>query len=102
MKFSELIDHAIVCIKGFNPVIKTLDSHADEFIAQVSPLSNLKPKLPKYSDALPFVTVHGSLRESLHQISFLRVHALSRIPQGKALQSIFLIVRSWHARWEFH
>ena len=36
MKFSELIDHAIVCIKGFNPVIKTLDSHADEFIAQVS------------------------------------------------------------------
>ena len=41
MKFSELIDHAIVCIKGFNPVIKTLDSHADEFIAQVSSLSNI-------------------------------------------------------------
>ena len=36
MKFSELLDHAITCIKTFNPVIKTLDSHADEFIAQVS------------------------------------------------------------------
>ena len=36
MKFSELIEHAITCIKGFNPVIKTIDSHADEFIATVS------------------------------------------------------------------
>jgi len=37
MKFSELIEHAIVCIKGFNPVVTTIDSHSDEFIAQVSP-----------------------------------------------------------------
>ena len=51
MKFSELIDHAIVCIKGFNPVIKTLDSHADEFIAQVSRLSNI-PLHPTYQSML--------------------------------------------------
>ena len=36
MKFSELIEHCVTCIKGFNPVIKTIDSHADEFISQVS------------------------------------------------------------------
>ena len=35
MKFSELIEHCIACIKSFNPVIKTIDSHADEYIAQV-------------------------------------------------------------------
>ena len=35
MKFSELIEHCVACIKGFNPVIKTIDSHADEYIAQV-------------------------------------------------------------------
>ena len=43
MKFSELIDHCITCIKGFNPVIKTIDSYADEFIATVSlpsPIAN--------------------------------------------------------------
>ena len=38
MKFGELIEHCITCIKTFNPVIKTLDSHADEYIASVSPL----------------------------------------------------------------
>lgn len=36
MKFSELIEHAIECVKTFNPIIKTLDSHADEFIKNVS------------------------------------------------------------------
>ena len=36
MKFSELIEHCNTCIKSFNPVIKTIDSHADEYIAQVS------------------------------------------------------------------
>ena len=35
MKFSELIEHCCACIKAFNPVIKTIDSHADEYIAQV-------------------------------------------------------------------
>ena len=35
MKFSELIEHAIECLKTFNPVIKTIDSHADEMIAKV-------------------------------------------------------------------
>ena len=36
MKFSELIGHSITCIKTFNPVVTTIDSHADEFIARVS------------------------------------------------------------------
>lgn len=36
MKFSELIEHAIECIKTFNPVIKTIDSHADDFLKDVS------------------------------------------------------------------
>lgn len=38
MKFSELIEQAISCIQTFNPVIKTIDSHADDFIANVSVL----------------------------------------------------------------
>lgn len=36
MKFSELIEHAVECIKTFNPVIKTIDSHADSFLEKVS------------------------------------------------------------------
>ena len=32
MKFSELIDSCIECIKTFNPIIKTIDSHADDFL----------------------------------------------------------------------
>lgn len=32
MKFSELIDHAVECIKTYNDVIKTLDSHGDEYV----------------------------------------------------------------------
>jgi hypothetical protein len=36
MKFGELIEQAVVCIKSFNPVYKTIDSHADEFLANVS------------------------------------------------------------------
>ncbi len=35
MKFGELIEHCSACIKEFNPVIKTIDSHADEYIAKV-------------------------------------------------------------------
>ena len=30
MKFSELIEHCITCVKSFNPVTHTIDSHADE------------------------------------------------------------------------
>ena len=84
MKFSELIEHAIVCIKGFNPVIKTLDSHADEFIAQVSSKENIR--MTNDADrrfAIVFI-VHGSLREGVRQASFLWLHALLRIPQGKS------------------
>ena len=35
MKFNELIDSCIEVIKTFNPVIKTLDSHADDFLKTV-------------------------------------------------------------------
>jgi len=33
MKFGDLIDHCIQCVKTFNPVINTIDSHADNFLA---------------------------------------------------------------------
>jgi len=32
-KFSELIEDAVNCIKQYNRVIKTIDSHADDFLA---------------------------------------------------------------------
>jgi hypothetical protein len=35
-KFSELIEEAVNCIKTYNRVIKTIDSHADDFLAAVS------------------------------------------------------------------
>ena len=35
MKFGDLIDTAIDMIKIFNPVVQTIDSHADEFLAKV-------------------------------------------------------------------
>ena len=37
MKFSELIDSCVECVKNFNPIIKTIDSHADDFIKDVRP-----------------------------------------------------------------
>ena len=36
MKFSELIECCIECIKSYNPIIKTIDSHADDFLNTVS------------------------------------------------------------------
>ena len=42
MKFSELIEHAVECIKTFNPVIKTIDSHADSYLEKVSNKSKLR------------------------------------------------------------
>ena len=35
MKFSELIDMCIECVKTFNPVINTIDSHADDFLSSM-------------------------------------------------------------------
>ena len=32
MKFADLIDASIECIKSFNPIVVTLDSHADDFL----------------------------------------------------------------------
>jgi hypothetical protein len=39
MKFGELIASAIECINTYNPVYSTIDSHADTFLATVSPTS---------------------------------------------------------------
>lgn len=33
MKFSELLEQCIECVKTYNPVISTIDSHADNFLA---------------------------------------------------------------------
>ena len=35
MKFSELVEVAQECVKSFNPVINTIDSHADQFLTSV-------------------------------------------------------------------
>lgn len=42
MKFNELIDSCIEVIKSFNPIIKTLDSHADDYLKDVSPYLNTR------------------------------------------------------------
>ncbi len=36
MKFAELIEASIECIKSFNPVYKTIDTHADDYLKDVS------------------------------------------------------------------
>ena len=77
MKFGELIEHCITCIKTFNPVIKTIDSHADDFIANVSNRDvQLIPLL--------FCIVQGPIRESLCQVNILWLHKISRFPEGKS------------------
>ena len=35
MKFDELLEKCVECIKSFNPVINTIDSHADNFLTTV-------------------------------------------------------------------
>jgi hypothetical protein len=35
MKFSDLIESAEACIKSFNPVINTIDSHADQYLGKL-------------------------------------------------------------------
>ena len=35
MKFSELVEKAVECIKAYNPIVKTVDGHADEFLNHV-------------------------------------------------------------------
>lgn len=42
MKFSELIDHCVECLKAYNPVYKTIDSHADEFLKDVRIITFIK------------------------------------------------------------
>ena len=36
MEFAELIEASIECIKSFNPVYKTIDTHADDYLKDVS------------------------------------------------------------------
>lgn len=35
MKFSELLEHCKECVKSFNPVISTIDSHADNYLSTI-------------------------------------------------------------------
>jgi hypothetical protein len=51
MKFSELIDLSIECIKTFNPVFKTIDTHADDFLKDVSLSPRCSLAYLKYSVA---------------------------------------------------
>ena len=34
MKFDELLEKCVECIRSFNPVINTIDSHADTYLAK--------------------------------------------------------------------
>lgn len=36
MKYSELIEQSIECIKTFNPIYSTVDSHSDTYLHNVS------------------------------------------------------------------
>ena len=36
MKFNEMIEHCCECIKSFNPVYSTIDSHADTYLSKVN------------------------------------------------------------------
>lgn len=38
MRYGELIDQSIQCVKTFNPIYSTVDSHADQFLQSVSHL----------------------------------------------------------------
>lgn len=53
MKFSELVEKAVECIKAYNPIVKTVDGHADEFLNHVITLifkfDRLKIRLISYS-----------------------------------------------------
>ena len=82
MKFSELIDSCIECLKGFNPIIKTIDSHADDFLKDVSALTGNK------------TLVQGPLRKSVHQAGVLWVCPLPRVLEGLQHDSLqtFLVV----------
>jgi len=77
MKFGELVEHTIECIKTFNPVYKTIDSHADEFLANVSAQIIIHSSI-----------VQRSLRKSIYKTSILWLHTLRRILEN-ILQSIF-------------
>jgi hypothetical protein len=36
MKFGDLIDQAVACVRAYNPVYSTVDSHADQHLSAVS------------------------------------------------------------------
>jgi len=44
MKFGDLIDTAIDMIQKYNPIVQTIDSHADEYLDKVSAFESLVVK----------------------------------------------------------
>lgn len=72
MKYGDLIDQAIECVKTFNPVYSTVDSHADKFLESVR---------TKFVSELTLQIGERRLREGFYQASVLRLHTLRRIPQ---------------------
>ena len=73
MKFAELIEHCIECIKTFNPVVKTIDSHADDYIRPVSLIIHL------------LLAVQRPVWKGFYQASLLWMHSLLGLPKGKHL-----------------
>ena len=91
MKFSELIDSCVECIKSFNPIVKTLDSHADDFLKDVRP----SPLTMKYTDPYEKVFVKQVFYGCVRYQEFLKVSLLtSNHPTGlqqHSIQEIFII-----------
>ena len=74
MKFSELIDHAIECIKTFNPVIKTIDSHADSYLEKVSDWAFSQP-----NQAIPTVdSDFDNAAKTLTSFAFALVQSVNK------------------------
>lgn len=92
MKFGELIEHTIECIRTFNPVYKTIDSHADEFLANVNNpsgitfLFSLKTHMKKYLSSKFFTGAYVT-RNSLKY--FAKFSSLFILPQQTVTTHLF-------------
>jgi len=73
MKFDELVDICVDCIKAFNPVTSTIDSHAEDFLKNVRFL---------------LCEVKRPLWKSVCEASFLRLHPLSRLLKGNSYSNL--------------
>ena len=89
MKFSELIEHCVTCIKTFNPVIKTIDSHADEMIAQVSHISPALTHPLQFTDPYEKVFVKQSFYGCVRYQEFLKVCHLVDAPASLTVSRSF-------------